>query len=986
MSYTGNAAIYYKKLDEGAWVSVTDDMNNFNVSNTQIVSPSTYLAVRHPSLKLDVDDNPHIVWQHEVDNTGKKIYYRWWDEVANGGLGAWVDADPSDGNDNDVSVNADIATILGIPVPEGADPIIALYSDGRPGIVWRDPDKILYRQWDGSNWVSVSGETDGTNLQLNANLNHGSYGGPASLLIDKDDQPHIAWGDMAVPEIYYRWWNGSNWVTADSNTASLFSTPHFNLSQTLDGRSKYSVVGLDQWGNPHVSWVETEYSDVICEADDECTNPNYPKCACTSEWGGSDWVRKCGAVDVAYSRWSPGRAQLGLGWMEFMPAGALMGIPWVETMYSDIYAAESIQLAPPPRGSGKYTATYLIMADGSIQGVSEVNPPTTAFYEEGFQPLIEEAGLPFGENALSMINVEALTTTVDGTRNRYGHEVDSHDDTGQSKVDISADFGTTSLGGKIYYYHGADQYTFDSEVTFPLGTAESGGNGLIVIDGNLEINANIFYEQGDLSSLGINAMPSVAFIVEGNINVNSMVDEISGVFVAKGDEGVISTSRVQLDPEAVSAPADDTYVSNNEGTYANNVNDPSLHFGYEPTLIPNRAFMRWQFGGGAEMAIPPGSEIRNAYIKLHDDGNSIGDDFTGRIYLLDYLDVFEFTSANWAPDALFNAPTSNSVGYDTTGWISDRENITPDIKSLVQKYINNDEYAKKYYGGQDLNFGVVIKEGATEHGNYKSFYSADSGLGDQAPELVIEYSPRRVRYPIAAGTDDTSSLSSSYDNAEACMQFGWNTVAGEPERLFLRFAGIGISPKAEVLEAHIRSTVCGTGSTKFQVRQGLLRDYPITFSNIPYDLPLDTDVSEVAQDIGDSEWANGDSIVMGDTASIVEAFIGRDESGSEYQPGVLGFSELSLRLRRGSDSVEESEGVNEYRSISQLQSKLEVDYLLPLQVNGLFVAKGYNFDRKYTRDLAPAEKILYDGRVVANTPPGLSDFTKALPLYMRVTP
>jgi len=53
---------------------------------------------------------------------------------------------------------------------------------------------------------------------------------------------------------------------------------------------------------------------------------------------------------------------------------------------------------------------------------------------------------------------------------------------------------------------------------------------------------------------------------------------------------------------------------------------------------------------------------------------------------------------------------------------------------------------------------------------------------------------------------------------------------------------------------------------------------------------------------------------------------------------------------------------------------------VPLRINGVAVAKQFNFQRVFPGSVTtPAEKIVYDGRIVANTPPGLSDFAGSLP-------
>jgi hypothetical protein len=53
---------------------------------------------------------------------------------------------------------------------------------------------------------------------------------------------------------------------------------------------------------------------------------------------------------------------------------------------------------------------------------------------------------------------------------------------------------------------------------------------------------------------------------------------------------------------------------------------------------------------------------------------------------------------------------------------------------------------------------------------------------------------------------------------------------------------------------------------------------------------------------------------------------------------------------------------------------------VPLSINGVVVAKQFNFQRVFPgTSTTPSEKITYDGRIVANTPPGMNDFVASLP-------
>lgn len=57
-----------------------------------------------------------------------------------------------------------------------------------------------------------------------------------------------------------------------------------------------------------------------------------------------------------------------------------------------------------------------------------------------------------------------------------------------------------------------------------------------------------------------------------------------------------------------------------------------------------------------------------------------------------------------------------------------------------------------------------------------------------------------------------------------------------------------------------------------------------------------------------------------------------------------------------------------------------------LQVAGFMIARQFEFARPAMADLSPSERILYDGRAVANPPPGMANIAKALPSFSIVAP
>ncbi|MFH0804907.1 MAG: hypothetical protein V1916_01790, partial [Patescibacteria group bacterium] len=881
----------------------------------------------------------------------------------------------------------------------------------------------------------------------------------------------------------------------DKNNGNLISGTYANgwldgVIERTSPAADYGVMGLAidstymyAVGSVSPNWsTEKRYlasGVLVTPQHSNCTDSLYPSCT-IKEWS-TEFDRNiyyCAAVDVNYTKWAPGNVRAGLGWVEFMPAGALLGIPWVKTAYNDIYAGTTVQLAPPPRGSGQYTATYLILADGSISGIptyytgSQTGTPTSGYYQQGISSIIgggscsltayatratceagsgtwtSAAGQPFGQNALSRINVDGLKDRVDGNKDRYGYTVEnvpyidgndlSVQLTGSAAYTVGnppvSDGRSVTLGGKVYYVKAGSSGTvsIDSPLTFLNGTTTgtAAGNGVIVIDGDLEINADVRYEKhcsvatgtacqqdyqcptGEscqtISLTNINQMPSAGIIVRGNVYVSPLAHEVSSVLVAVDNpatttisEGIVSTGRKRGVTYSTFA-ANDTSVKDTGVNTSGN----QIVFGRDATNA-NRGYFRFPLTG-----IPAGAEIKSAYLRLTGDTTGSGD-FKSRVYLVDSVcggaapnDITKGCtdsadcggSACWSGDTslvpfggasnmpLYNVKTSNSVEWAMSAatWNSAGTNQSPDLKSLVQRFVSKDQYEAA------KSIAFVLKEGDATAGETRGIWAADAGV-NTAPQLVIEFAPKRVTYPVTypTATATGATVRSGWtDSATTSLSVGWNGAALAAQRDYLSFT-LNVPADAEILKSQVHTTMCaGLGGTAgFQLRQGLLKDYPtaaqITAVNgAPWVLPLSSDVSEVAQDVGASTLGTGSVTALGDISTQVKAFIGRDD----YRPGITGVSEFGLRVRRGNDSTETVAGVGENRCITKNLTTLAVDYQVPLQVNGLLVARGYNFDRKYTRSLAPAEQIIYDGRVVANTPPGLSDFIAALPSLQRVNP
>lgn len=976
-----NLHVFYRVRLAGAWVDPDGGTDDQQVDVGAVGGAAGFPKI---AVTTGTPGIPRVVWVH-----GTGIYYRQWSAASS----TWLTAS-GDGVAN-IAVNTGVTALPQISALDGQDPDIALYADGRPGIVWRDPNYVLYRQWDGSAWVSASGSAGVDFLWVNAATageteRVAELHGAPSVVIGNDDQPHIVWSDdlaaTDVGDVRYRHWdpvaNGGQgaWVTGSGAYGSSggpynYDDQNLTVAATASGYSQSPVLGLDRMNNPHVAWNELVYAGACNPANGnaDCGGA-YPYCMTVPS---TSVIYRCAASDVYYTKLAAGNTASGIGWIEFIPAGALLGIPYVQTSFGDVFAGDNIELAPPPAGTNQYTATYLIQANGDIQGItgnytsSQSGLPTSSLDEPGLNPLLPGSEQPFGPNVLSRLDIDSLITADPVTsKDRFGYIVNTY--AGGDLSDGSLLGMAPVLNNQVYHVTG--DATIDHPMVITKGDigTNTSGNGVIIIDGDLEINAPVTY---DSTALGdITEMPSLAVIVRGNIYINSLVGEFAGVVVAidpdlndGNEEGIISTGRKVPLLYGVAAATDDTTVSS---TYVNGVNSQQLQFGVDAGGVTHRAFLRWP------IAIPAGSEIRRAYLRLSSDLVGSGNDFEGRIYLIDQDTVGAFAGAG---QPIYDLPVSNSITFDTTDWNGVAIHESPDVTSLVQRFVDSDAYTPGAY------LGLAFHEGQAQTGEFKQFYAQDH-LSGSAAELVIEYAPQRTVYGVLAQADDVSAWGTNvgdWSAAPACMSAGW--YSNNPNRVFMRFspepAGAGwteIPENAEILRARMRVTgaACSAGAA-FQLRQGLLNeaDMPAIGAN-PYEYVLSQDVSEIADDLPATAWADGTVYQLADTRTLIQAWV--DMTG--YAPG----NHLGIRLRRGGN--ETFAGVNEFRSLQPLLTKYDIDYRVPLRVSGLFIARGYHFDRKYTKNLEGAEQIVYDGRVVANTPPGLADFTKALPIYQRVVP
>ena len=262
------------------------------------------------------------------------------------------------------------------------------------------------------------------------------------------------------------------------------------------GWGKYLIFGESGWLKLRGNWCG--------EAEDQCVHVNMSQRSLEGwAWAGGQ---------------TPEGVSIGPGWVQF--EGSL-NVPWLETKFGSVYGrndfGSSETLGAP---QDRYNASYCILASGSIINLSsEINCLEADYRDLGFPG----AGNSY-KNILGMIDFGRILN---------GNQLVFAD------ADIDANL-PRDLAGQVYYFQEDDlnSFTIDNPITFyNARNLNSSGAGTVVVDGDLHINNNMYYEDNPVSGK-IGNLASVAWIVKGDLIIDPAVTNLVGNFIVLGRDGV----------------------------------------------------------------------------------------------------------------------------------------------------------------------------------------------------------------------------------------------------------------------------------------------------------------------------------------------------------------------------------------------------------------------------------------------------------------
>jgi uncharacterized repeat protein (TIGR01451 family) len=261
-----------------------------------------------PSLAIDKNANPHVVWSDGVIYNHHDIYYMHWEKDGTPTVSPTINLSatpyPTFTVTPTITMTATITHTMTMtpyvtpvltppaapcwedvkgpgwqdnPASYGDAPVLQLDSQGRPVIAFINSDGVYCLKWNGIDWADASG-AGLSNARINGSVFNNAS---PDMKLDAQGRPAIAWTGFVsgYTFIYYLRWNGSAWVDVAGNDQLFISIPFI-----AGGFAQGVSLALDAQGAPGVA-----YNDFYSQSTFAVNDIFYFK------WNGSNWTDAGGA-------------------------------------------------------------------------------------------------------------------------------------------------------------------------------------------------------------------------------------------------------------------------------------------------------------------------------------------------------------------------------------------------------------------------------------------------------------------------------------------------------------------------------------------------------------------------------------------------------------------------------------------------------------------------------------------------------------------
>ena len=132
---------------------------------------------------------------------------------------------------------------------DNCDCSIVIDKNDHPHIVYEGPQGLIYKKWDGIDWITKDLNSDG-------------YSSNPRILFDENEHLKVCYLADYENKIKYATWDGSSWTE--------------EVVDPLGERCDYPVFDLDSDYDPHICYFEREYEDLFYGMVSEGSKPNPP--------------------------------------------------------------------------------------------------------------------------------------------------------------------------------------------------------------------------------------------------------------------------------------------------------------------------------------------------------------------------------------------------------------------------------------------------------------------------------------------------------------------------------------------------------------------------------------------------------------------------------------------------------------------------------------------------------------------------------------